>query len=175
MFSEKVSFLVSNGANLNLADKFGWTPLHVAVFFGHFDIVQRLLLHRPSSKYPGLRPAVTNVRLHKNDNVYGASWSGVETPLHLAVRAKSLRMVRTLVLRDNEMRNALGGICRHPTNLLLFRVFSVHKENESAGAPKASKLPPGKQNKYRTTWESILQIACGQVIGKILAKYYTDI
>lgn len=40
---ESISFLVSNGANINVADKMGYTPLHLAAGYGRSDIVKILI------------------------------------------------------------------------------------------------------------------------------------
>jgi ankyrin repeat protein len=40
-----VSFLQQHGADLNIKDKYGWTPLHVACEKEHLEVVSFLLLH----------------------------------------------------------------------------------------------------------------------------------
>jgi ankyrin repeat protein len=39
----KVRIALENGANPNAEDKYGWTPLHIAAFNGHVDVVRVLL------------------------------------------------------------------------------------------------------------------------------------
>ena len=38
-----IKLLIGMGANVNLADKDGWTPLSVAAFYGHANIIPTLL------------------------------------------------------------------------------------------------------------------------------------
>jgi ankyrin repeat protein len=42
---DTVQYLVTKGANLNLTDIFGYTPLHEAAYRGHDDIAKYLLNH----------------------------------------------------------------------------------------------------------------------------------
>lgn len=62
---EKASALINNGADVNLAEKSGSTPLHLAVIQGHFDLVKKLI------------ESGANASLNKNSN-------DNKSPLYLA-------------------------------------------------------------------------------------------
>jgi len=76
--ADVVEEFIRNGADINVTDKHGMTPLHLAVIFGRLGVVKALLAHRP------------NLELR---NVYGgtvlgqALWSAINDrkPDHLAI------------------------------------------------------------------------------------------
>ncbi|MBR6412676.1 MAG: ankyrin repeat domain-containing protein [Alphaproteobacteria bacterium] len=46
---EMVQWLLNNGANVDMADNQGWTPLMIAAYSGFTDIVTELLKHHPDT------------------------------------------------------------------------------------------------------------------------------
>ena len=52
-----VKLLLSNGASLNLTNRYGWYPIHIASYFGYTDIV--LYLIQQSSTYEEGREQVS--------------------------------------------------------------------------------------------------------------------
>ncbi len=69
---QDVTYLISEGADLNVTNRYLSTPLHVAIREGHYDVVELLLE----------KGAGVNAK-----NVYG------NTPLHVAVSAKQTTMI----------------------------------------------------------------------------------
>jgi len=62
-----VEYLVTNGADINLTDIYGYTPLHEAAYRGHNDITKYLLNH-------GADKSIIN-QFHKTASILAAQHS----------------------------------------------------------------------------------------------------
>lgn len=90
---EIINLLIEKGADVNMKDGDGNTPLHIAVDRGHIDIAKELLK----------RGADINAQNIHNGRSRGARfgqplrmWNG-NTPLHLASISKKVKMVKLLL------------------------------------------------------------------------------
>jgi len=121
---ERVERLVDNGAPVNGLSADGWTPLHLASFFGHARIVELLLAHeadvRATSKnstantalhaaLAGRHPFVAGLLMGAGSDVNAVDAAGWR-PLHLAAANNSLDAMKTLIAQgaDVAAANALG-------------------------------------------------------------------
>lgn len=108
-------FLISNGANINLAPKW-FTPLHSAAFGNSFEVLKLLLKN-------GAKLEVTGTTKSNDDFIYG-------TALHSAVKANAVECVMLLLAECSDI-NSLepGGVSplhvaaelglTHPLKILL--------------------------------------------------------
>ena len=113
------TFLLSNGASTEAADKQGLTPLHVAVLKGLPEMVELLLEHganinaRAEKARTPLYWAIKHDQgeltglLRKHGAVVGG---GTETPIHKAVREGDLETVRKILQEDPEAVHAKDGM-----------------------------------------------------------------
>lgn len=91
--SEMLSFLLSQKADIEAADNFGWRPLHIACYWGRIKTVQDLIAHGANVH------CVTqewNDNFDKPSGLYLTdSWTG--TPLHLASMGGHVDIVQILL------------------------------------------------------------------------------
>jgi len=124
---KSVQFLLSKGADTNIAEKDGYTPFHGAGFQGHAAVAKHLLAHRlgPSDR-------------HKD----GA------TPLHRAcwgMERKHTDMVRFLLKKasvDPDEKDKRGITCMEMTNndntVQYIKNFKAKRKEKAEKAEKAS-------------------------------------
>ena len=119
-----IRFLLQKGANPNIADRDGVTPLMIASSFGYFEEVKELLKG-------GARVDVSN--------------DAGETPLISAVHRRDTEMMKLLLEHganpdkaDNSGRNARDYVAVMNSNNLMIEVFAEHdkKAEEARQAPK---------------------------------------
>ena len=122
-----IRFLAQNGANPNIRDKNGETPLQVAVIVGPIDSVEALLK-------AGADINTTNV--------------AGETPLITAVHRRDVPMVRLLLEKgakpdqnDNSGRSARDYVALQSGNTLLLNEFKKADEAREAAGPQQSYGP----------------------------------
>ena len=124
---EVVQWLLSRGANLTVPDeRFGWTPLHAAAYYGHFEISRLLLKYEADKNAQSLHgeTPLHNVSevghddiarlLLENDADVDARDSNGNTPLLVALKHGCLEIARLLVehranidAKNDEGRTAL--------------------------------------------------------------------
>jgi ankyrin repeat protein len=121
---ERVERLVANEAAVNGYSADGWTPLHLAAFFGHARIVELLLAHGAQAAavsrnstgntalhaaLAGHHPFVAGLLLGAGSDVNAADAAGWR-PLHLAAAHNSLDAMKTLIAQgaDVTAANAQG-------------------------------------------------------------------
>jgi len=121
---ERVERLIANNAAVNGVSADGWTPLHLASFFGHARIVELLLAHgadvaATSTNSNGNTPLhaalaanhtfVAGLLLGAGSDVNAADAAGWR-PLHLAAANNSLDTMKTLIAQgaDVHAANAQG-------------------------------------------------------------------
>jgi len=93
---KKIKNLIKKGADVNVKDEDGWTPLHLACYNGRFDVAKLLIENG----------ADVNI---KED---GSSW----TSLHFASWRGDHRMVKLLI--DNKADiNIENNVCKTPLDL----------------------------------------------------------
>lgn len=115
-------FLLQRGANPNVRDRNGTTPLQIAVRLGHIDGVEALI---------------------KGGADVDTSDASGETPLMTAVHQRNVELVRTLLeegadpdVNDNTGRSARDHMMRINSNTLLLREFEeADKKREENPAP----------------------------------------
>jgi len=115
-------FLLQRGANPNVRDRNGTTPLQIAVRLGHIDGVEALI---------------------KGGADVDISDASGETPLMTAVHQRNVELVRTLLeegadpdVNDNTGRSARDHMMRINSNTLLKREFEeADKKREEDPAP----------------------------------------
>ncbi|WP_255573926.1 ankyrin repeat domain-containing protein [Erythrobacter sp. SCSIO 43205] len=115
-------FLLQRGANPNVRDRNGTTPLQIAVRLGHIEGVEALI---------------------KGGAQVDISDSAGETPLMTAVHQRNVELVRTLLaegadpdINDNTGRSARDHMERMNSNTLLLREFEeADKKREENPAP----------------------------------------
>jgi ankyrin repeat protein len=78
---EQLELLISKGADVNLKNQEGWTPLHIAAKEGHVDIAALLIKNR----------AEVNERINSRDDPSGL------TPLHIAAYSNHVDVVELLI------------------------------------------------------------------------------
>lgn len=118
-----IRFLLQRGANPNVRDRTGTTPLQIAVRLGHVEGVEALI---------------------KGGAQVDISDSQGETPLMTAVHQRNPALVRKLLeegadpdLNDNTGRSARDHMQRLNSNTLLAREFEeADKKREENPAPK---------------------------------------
>ena len=86
-----LEFLANAGADLNVKNYEGWTPMHLAVRKGSLDIVEALLSLR----------GLTLTQEQLDLNVQGGSQ--LMTPLHLACCSNLYRIVYLLIAGDSDL------------------------------------------------------------------------
>jgi ankyrin repeat protein len=92
---EAVKFLVSLGANINLADKNGWTPLHHAVDVSIDGTIQ-------SGKQQGSEPTeIIEYLLQNGADLSATDFSG-KTPLDIARDYQSYKIISLLKHWNND-------------------------------------------------------------------------
>jgi ankyrin repeat protein len=119
---DRAERLVESGADVNAFSQDGWTPLHLAAFFGHPKLVE-LLLGRSADVAARSRNANGNTPLHAalaaNRTLVvgllvgaGADVNAVDAagwrPLHLAAAGGDLNALKALVAQGAEV----GGVNR---------------------------------------------------------------
>lgn len=117
-----IRFLLQRGANPNVRDRKGTTPLQISVRLGHIEGVEELL---------------------KKGADVDISDSQGETPLMTAVHQRNVELVRTLLeegadpdVNDNTGRSARDHMERMNSNTLLAREFAeADKDREENPAP----------------------------------------
>jgi len=122
-----IRFLVQKGANPNIRDNKGVTPLQIATRLGYVDGVEELI---------------------KGGAQVNISDSQGETPLMSAVHQRDVALVRRLLeegadpdLNDNSGRSARDYMELMISNTLLAREFEAADE-ERAGKPKQQQYGP---------------------------------
>ncbi|WP_250294742.1 ankyrin repeat domain-containing protein [Wolbachia endosymbiont of Oedothorax gibbosus] len=115
----RVSALIAGGANVNIADEYGYTPLHVAVMHGHIDVVNILMASKANVdamdktyKYTPLYWAARNgyieivkVLIAGKASVNTANKYGY-TPLHEAAQNGYIEIVGILILGKADVNTA---------------------------------------------------------------------
>ncbi|EGX95027.1 ankyrin 2,3/unc44 [Cordyceps militaris CM01] len=151
--------LMSNGANLDLADKDLKGPLHCAAEVGDLDIVEALIKNAPSTSQ-----GVVEYLLRKFPDAQQRAGSGGRTPLHIAATHGHLNVVKMLL--DYE----------HPTDGRLTSVKeSSSSQAESLARPVASVAfgPIFDINQRTAEGRTSLHLACRG--GKIeVVKFLLD-
>jgi len=117
---ERVERLMANGAALNGTSADGWTPLHLASFFGHARIVELLLAHGADATavstnstgntalhaaLAGHHPFVAGLLLGAGSDVNASDAAGWR-PLHLAAANNSLDAMKTLIAQGADVTAA---------------------------------------------------------------------
>jgi ankyrin repeat protein len=110
-------FLSAGGVDINAHSDDGWTPLHLASFFGHAKVVELLLVHGADTAARSTNPTA-NTPLHaalaaNQKMVAGllighgadvnASDGGGWRPLHLAAANNNMDALKTLVAQGAEV------------------------------------------------------------------------
>jgi ankyrin repeat protein len=121
---ERVERLVADGAAVNGTSADGWTPLHLASFFGHARIVELLLAHGGDvaarstnsngntalhAALAGHHPFVAGLLIGAGSDVNAPDAAGWR-PLHLAAANNGLDAIKTLIAQgaDVHAANAQG-------------------------------------------------------------------
>ncbi|HZT78345.1 MAG TPA: ankyrin repeat domain-containing protein [Vicinamibacterales bacterium] len=114
---ERVERLVANGAPVNGYSADGWTPLHLAAFFGHPRIVELLLAHDADvaaisknstgntalhAALAGNRKFVAGLLIGAGSDVNAADAAGWR-PLHLAASNNNLDAMKTLIAQGADV------------------------------------------------------------------------
>lgn len=103
-YVEVVSALLSHGANVEVADSYGWRSLHVASYMGHTGIVKALIVAGADVR------AAT--REWNNENTrptgisVGSKWTG--QPLHIAAMSGYVEIVRLLLEQGADIHASTG-------------------------------------------------------------------
>jgi ankyrin repeat protein len=121
---ERVERLLASEPDLNALGHDGWTPLHLAAFFGHADIAERLVARgaRTSPRsdnatgntplhaaLAGNQPTLATLLIRAGADVHAADAQG-HRPIHLAASAGNLDAIADLLSRgaDRHSTNASG-------------------------------------------------------------------
>jgi ankyrin repeat protein len=121
---ERVERLIANGAAVNGFSADGWTPLHLASFFGHARIVELLIANAADvttvsrnstgntalhAALAGHHPFVAGLLIGGGGDVNASDAAGWR-PLHLAAANNSLDALKTLIAQgaDVAAANAQG-------------------------------------------------------------------
>ncbi|MEO8256454.1 MAG: ankyrin repeat domain-containing protein [Acidobacteriota bacterium] len=114
---DRVERLLEPGAAVNAYSDDGWTPLHLAAFFGHPKVAELLLAHGAEVTAPS-RNATANTPLHAalaaNQTLVaglligaGADLNAADAagsrPLHLAAANNSLDVMKTLIAQGADI------------------------------------------------------------------------
>lgn len=119
--------LISMGANLNLVDKFGFAPIHMASFCGSVDIVELLLINGVSHD--------VRVKDERGHN-----------PLHIASKRGAVRIVELLLSKGADIHEktldfntpiiiASEYLNEEVVSFLLANGANVHDRNHQANSP----------------------------------------
>jgi ankyrin repeat protein len=101
----EVRHLLDAGTDVNLKDKDGVTPLHVASVYGHLDLVTELI-----QRGADLNAKTTRFNWDKYSKINKGS-----TPLRLAIEYRKHDVVRELIKygTDTSVRYEMGWTCLH--------------------------------------------------------------
>ncbi|XP_050700935.1 adhesion G protein-coupled receptor L4-like isoform X2 [Eriocheir sinensis] len=124
--TDAVRALLSAGANVNVTDSLGWTPLHNAAYTGQADMVRVLLMHQANPDTP--EP------VHGRSSLHLAAYSG-----HAEVVSLLLDAGATIDLRDEHGQSALHlGVWRGQVGVvatLLQREAQVDAQDDRGSTP----------------------------------------
>jgi uncharacterized protein len=119
---DRVERLVASGEGVNTFSDDGWTPLHLAAFFGHSKIAELLLGHgadvaalsrNPNGNTPlhaalaGNQKMVIGLLIGGGANVNAPDAAGWH-PLHLAAANNNLEAIKTLIAQGANVRAENG-------------------------------------------------------------------
>lgn len=153
---ERVKELLKRGAQVNAANQDGWTPLHMAAFFGREEVARLLLQHGAhvnAANKKGMTPlhdagdqAVVRLLLKWGANVNAVDHDG-ETPLHFAASRGNKAVVQLLLDKGAEVNAkaihgmtplhvaALNDYDEEVVRLLLERGAQVNASDEDGMTP----------------------------------------
>lgn len=107
-YEKIVSVLLSHGANVEVADSYGWRPLHLASYMGRTVIVQALIDAGASVRIATREWS----SMFERQGIHGGDkWAG--QPLHLAAMEGHVEIVRLLLDHGADVHASTG----HPTEL----------------------------------------------------------
>src|SRR5205085_5329151 len=87
---DRVERLLASGADVNAFSEDGWTPLHLAAFFGHARVAELLLAHGADTAARSTNP-------------------NANTPLHAALAANQKMVAGLLIGHGADVNAADGG------------------------------------------------------------------
>jgi hypothetical protein len=125
-FKEAVKFLLDNGANKDLQNSLGWTPLHEASFFNQVEIVQMLLVYG------------ANATIRNNQGAL---------PYHLASLPDLKRIIKVRILPTYPPAKPTEP-APHAARLVSYRSWAARTRRptpscrSAAGAPRGPRPPP---------------------------------
>ena len=143
-----VNLLIEGGADVNLRDGLGLTPLHIAIYKDKPDVAEALLKAgadpnavfsgRDDGVYDGTEPGPLHlaachatppmVRLLAKFNVVAGTKDGEgETALHLAVSGGKIALAQALIMAGAPV-NVVNGAGETPLHLLFGEKYIAHGE-----------------------------------------------